>query len=172
MLALNTPQGFTEVVDPAFQFKTGRVRPVFADLDGDGRLDLFVPQEGICRVFANRAGKLTDITAQSGVLAQPVGHAVGAAVADFDGDGKMDVIIGCLKGVNRCFRNNGQGQFVDATETLGLSQQIFNTRGLAAADNNQDGAADLLLNNEGQESTVLLGRPSAKALVSQVGAKP
>ena len=84
----------------------------------------------------------------------------------------MDVIVGCLKGTNRYFRNSGQGQFVDATDALGLSQQIFNTRGLAAADINKDGAADLLLNNEGQESTVLLGRPSAAAVVSQVGAKP
>ncbi|MEK6262693.1 MAG: VCBS repeat-containing protein [Planctomycetota bacterium] len=172
LLALSTPQGFVEVVDPAFQFRTGRVRPVFADLDGDGRPDLFVPQEGACRVFANRAGKLTEATAVFGAVAQPMGHAVSAAAADFDGDGKIDLVVGCLKGTNRYFRNGGQGKFVDATDAVGLSQQIYNTRGLAAADINKDGAADLLLNNEGQESTVLLGRPVATAVVTQASAKP
>ena len=145
---------------------------MFADLDGDGRPDLFVPQEGTCRVFANRAGKLTEATAAFGAVAQPMGNAVSAAVADFDGDGKPDLIVGCLKGTNRYFKNTGLGKFVDATDAVGLSQQVFNTRGLAAIDINKDGAADLLLNNEGQESTVLLGRPATAAVVSQVSTKP
>ena len=172
LLALSTKAGFVEVADPTFKFQTGRVRPVFADLNGDGRPDLLVPQNGVCQVFANRAGKLVDITAQTGALALPVGNAVSAAVGDFDGDGKIDVIIGCLNGVNRCFRDAGRSKFVESTDAFGLSQQIFNTRGLAIADINHDGAADLLLNNEGQESTVLLGRPTTKAVARQGNAQP
>ena len=99
-----------------------------------------------------------------------MGNAVSAAAVDFNKDGKTDLVIGCLKGSNRYFRNSGQGKFVDATDEVGLSQQIFNTRGLAVADINADGASDLLLNNEGQESTVLLGRPAPTA-VGQVTAK-
>ena len=170
LLALSTAQGYVESKDPALQFQAGKVRPVFADLDGDGALDLFVPQTGTCKVFANRAGRFVDITAQCGAIAQPVGQAVSAAAVDFNKDGRVDLIVGCLKGANRYFRNTGQGKFIDATDEVGLSQQIFNTRGLAAVDINSDGAMDLLLNNEGQESTVLLGRPAAVA-VGQVGLK-
>ena len=170
LLALSTAQGFVESKDPALQFQAGKVRPVFADLDGDGALDLFLPQTGACKLFANRAGRFVDITAQCGAIAQPVGQAVSAAAVDFNKDGRVDLIVGCLKGANRYFRNTGQGKFVDATDEVGLSQQIFNTRGLAAVDINTDGAMDLLLNNEGQESTVLLGRPAAVA-VGQVGAR-
>ena len=170
LLALSTAQGYVESKDPALQFQAGKVRPVFADLDGDGALDLFVPQTGTCKVFANRAGRFVDITAQCGAIVQPIGQAVSAAAVDFNKDGRVDLIVGCLKGANRYFRNTGQGKFVDATDEVGLSQQIFNTRGLAAVDINSDGAMDLLLNNEGQESTVLLGRPAAVA-VGQVGLK-
>ncbi|MBC7818266.1 MAG: VCBS repeat-containing protein, partial [Planctomycetaceae bacterium] len=170
LLALNTPQGFVEVKDSAIQFQAGKVRPVFADLDGDGQLDLFVPQSGTSKIFANRAGRFVDITAQCGAIAQPIGNAVSAAAVDFNKDGKVDLVVGCLKDSNRYFRNSGQGKFIDATDEVGLSQQIFNTRGLAVADINTDGAPDLLLNNEGQESTVLLGRP-VPATVGQVSAK-
>lgn len=164
LLAMNSAQGFVEVANSGVQFQSGKVRPIFADIDGDGQLDLFVPQSGACKAFANRGGRFLDITAQCGVLAQPVGQAVSCAAVDFDKDGRTDLIVGCLKGSNRYFRNLGQGKFADATEELGLAQHIYNTRGLAVADINKDGASDLLLNNEGQESTVLLGRPAVVAV--------
>lgn len=167
LLAISTPKGFVESQARGIQFKSGGIRPLFADFTGDGLPDLFVPQEGVSKLFINRNGGLTDMTGQSGSLAQPIGIAIGATVVDFDGDGKSDLVVGCLKGTNRCFRNKGQGQFEDITDKLGLSAQIFNTRGLAAADINKDGSADLLLNNEGQESTVLLGRPKPTAVTAR-----
>ena len=57
LLALSTPQGFVDTNDTAIQFQAGKVRPVFADIDGDRQLDLFVPQQGTCKVFANRGGR-------------------------------------------------------------------------------------------------------------------
>jgi hypothetical protein len=166
VLAVSTAQGYVEAKAGTIQFKPGSVRPLFADLDGDGLPELIIPQEGSCRLFANRAGSLAEVTAQAGMAKIP-GKSVGVAAIDIDSDGKLDLIVGCLKTTNRCFRNKGSHQFEDITEKLGLSLQIYNTRGLASADINKDGAPDLLLNNEGQESTVLLGRPKVTAVTSR-----
>ena len=51
---------------------------------------------------------------------------------------------------------------MDDSEALGLTQRIFNTRSLAVIDLNRDGTQDLLLNNEGQESLLLIGNPNRK----------
>lgn len=167
VLAINSAKGFVEANPGSIQFRSGSVRPMFADFNGDGLPDLFVPQEGSAKIFLNRHGSLVDMTSQAGALANPMGQAVGAAPVDIDGDGRMDLVVGCLKGTNRCYHNLGHGVFEDVTEKLGLSQQIFNTRGLAAADINKDGAVDLLFNNEGQESTILLGRAKEAALTAR-----
>lgn len=169
LLALNTPQGFVAVTDSGIKFQNGKVSPVFADFNADGKPDLFVPQTGVCRLFSNAdAGKFTDVTAQSGALAQPIGQATCASFSDVNKDGKLDIFVGCLRGPNRFFQSQPAGGFADATDEFGLSQRIFNSRGLGAADLNSDGALDLVLNNEGQDSTVLLGaRPEPTA--GQVG---
>ncbi|MDD4889751.1 MAG: VCBS repeat-containing protein, partial [Phycisphaerae bacterium] len=66
----------------------------------------------------------------------------------------------CLKGPNRCFRNNCNGTFTDITEASGLDRRIFNTRGIAVLDLNKDNVPDLVFVNEGQESAALLGSPA------------
>jgi len=161
LLAINTPQGFVEAKDSGIVYQAGKAGPVFGDYSGDGLPDLFVPQQGTCKLFKNLGkGRFADVTAKSGDLAQPVGQAVCAAWTDFNGRGKLDLLIGCLKGPNRYFRQNGNGTFTDATAEIGLDHRIFNTRALAAIDINKDNVLDLVLNNEGQESAVLLGSVS------------
>jgi hypothetical protein len=161
LLVLNTPQGFVVAKDSGLSFQTGKVRPAFGDFSGDGLPDLFVPQSGTCRLFRNTGkGRFVDVTSKSGALAAPIGHAVCAVWADFNNRGKLDLLVGCLKGTNRYFRNNGNGTFADATVEIGLDHRIFNTRGLAAVDINKDSVLDLVFTNEGQESAVLLGSPT------------
>ena len=160
ILVLNTGKGFEEAKDHGIVYKPGRVGPVFCDFDGDGHLDLFIPQNGVCKLFKNDGkGKFTDVTAQAGDLAKPVGMATCAAWGDFDNDGKPDLVIGCLKGPNRFFRNKGDGTFENMTEAVGLERRIYNTQAISLVDINGDGILDLVFNNEGQESCVLLGNP-------------
>ena len=157
-LVFNTPQGFTEAKDAGLVFIPGAT-PVFADFDGDNALDLFVPQSGICKLFQNDGkGRFADVTAKSGALAQPLGYATSAVAVDFNKDGRMDLVIGCVRGINHLLLNQGDGTFVDAGESIGFQQRVFNTRALLVLDLNRDGALDLVLNNEGVESAVLLGR--------------
>jgi hypothetical protein len=74
-----------------------------------------------------------------------------------DGDGHLDLMVGCLRGPNRFLRNRGDGTFEDATEAIGLNRRIFNTQAVALVDLNHDGILDLVFTNELQNSVALLG---------------
>jgi hypothetical protein len=164
MLILNTPKGFVEAKDSGIVYKPGKIGPVFGDFDNDGFPDLFIPQNGSCKLFHNDGkGHFTDVTAQAGDLAKFNGQGTCAAWGDVDNDGKLDLVIGCLRGPNRFYRNKGNGVFEDATEAIGLHQRIFNTQAVCLVDLNNDGMLDMVFNNEGQESAVLLGNPTFAA---------
>ncbi len=159
LLVLNTGKGFVEARDHGIVYKPGRVGPVFGDFLNDGAMHLFVPQESGCKLFRNDGkGKFTDVTAKAG-LDQFKGQATSAAWGDVDNDGQLDLVVGCLREPNRFFRNKGAGTFEDATESLGLNQKVFNTQAVCLVDLNNDGVLDMVFNNEGQDSVVLLGNP-------------
>jgi len=162
VLVLNKKSGFVEARDSGISFQSGQITPVFADFDGNKTADLFVPQRtGGSLLFRNDGkGHFADATPTAGNL----GDGTSAVWADFNNRGKPDLLIGCLRGPNRYLRNNGDGTFADATDEIGFYQRIFNTRGLCAVDLNKDGVLDLVLNNEGQESSVLMGDPQRIAL--------
>jgi hypothetical protein len=163
LLVRNTPRGFVAAADSGIHFQSGRVGPIFGDFDNDGRPDLFVPQPGGCKLFHNAGGgRFTDVTERAG-LGSFTGQASCAAWGDLDNDGHLDLVVGCLRGPNRFFRNKGDGTFEDATEALGLDQRVFNTQAVCLADLNNDGVLDAVLNNEGQDSCVLLGNPEFAA---------
>lgn len=156
----NTPNGFTEDRG-SIKYKSGGVIPAPGDFDGDGDLDLFVPQAGGGKLFRNDGNwKFTDITAESGDLSKFTGNGTGAAWVDLYKKGKPDLLIGCLGGANRYFRNLGGGKFEDQSAKIGLDRSVHNSRAVAVGDVNKDGVTDVVFNNEGQDPFILLGDPN------------
>jgi hypothetical protein len=162
VLVVNTGMGFVEARDSGIAYRPGKVGPTFFDFDNSGHPGLFVPQfDGRSKLFRNDGtGHFTDVTSQAGDLVKFRGTATSAAWGDIDNDGLADLVVGCLRGPNHFFRNMGNGKFEDATEALGLHKHIFNTQAVCLVDLNNDAVLDMVFNNEGQESCVLLGNPS------------
>jgi len=167
VLVLNTPRGFVESKDSGIAFKAGGITPVFGDVTGDGAVDLFVPQAGGSKLFRNDGrGRFTDITAASGDLARLDGGATSAVLVDLGGRGRKDLLVGCLNGPNRIFRNNGNGVFADVTAVVGLHQRTFGSMAVCVADVNKDGVPDFIWNSGADEVSVLLGASALAGLVS------
>lgn len=73
------------------------------DLDNDGWLDMFVASGGLDtdepqanRIFRNQKGRFTDVSATAGADFSIAGLHRGAAFADFDNDGRIDVAVTSL----------------------------------------------------------------------------
>ncbi|MEQ1506954.1 MAG: FG-GAP-like repeat-containing protein, partial [Myxococcota bacterium] len=82
-----------------------------ADLDGDGHLDLFVPQTGSASrfLFGDGAGGFADRSDQA--LAGGLRDAFGASTADVDGDGDADLFVYRVTSPPVIARNGGDGTF-------------------------------------------------------------
>ena len=159
ILLLNTPSGFVEAKNSGLSFKTGKITPIFGDFFGDHRAHLLVPQPVGLRLFRNDGkGHFTDISANTGDLGKLKCDASSAAIGDFSGHHRADILVGCIRGPNHLLRNNGDGTFTDISEEVGLDQRVFNTRATAVLDFNRDGAPDVVFVNEGQDSQLLLGK--------------
>lgn len=159
VLVINQNGKFVHKADANIDYKAGKVGPSLCDFDGDGHMDIFIPQaDGKCKLYKNDGtGKFTDVTASAGDIAKGIPGAVSAAWGDFDNDGKPDLVVCCLRTSNRYFKNNGNGTFTDKSVDIGLTQKVFNSQAAAFADLNGDGQLDLIFNNEGQESCALFG---------------
>ena len=159
MVFVNAGGKFALKPDAGIAYRPGKIGPSLCDFDGDGHVDLFVPQpDGRCRLFRNNGtGTFTDVTASAGDLGKPIPGAVSAAWGDFDNDGRPDLLVCCLRGPSRYFKNTGNGTFAEKTAELGLHQKVFNSQAAAFADLNGDGQLDLIVNNEAQDSAILFG---------------
>jgi hypothetical protein len=85
------------------------------DVDGDGRCDLyFCGLDGANALYRNLGEwRFQDITAQAGV-AWGEADATGAAFADAEGDGDLDLIVNSVGQGTRIFLNDGKGKFTTA----------------------------------------------------------
>ena len=133
--------------------------PAFADLDGDGDLDVFVGgADGSVHYFENTGtGTRAGFTARSGAANPLDGVFVDGnsapAFADLDGDGDLDVMIGEAFGRLRYFENAGTRAAPRFTERSGSAnpldgaQTVWNSAP-AFADLDGDGDLDALVGEQ------------------------
>jgi len=122
------------------------VGAVWFDADGDGDLDLFVAnQNGDTNgLFRNDGGHFVDVARAWGVEAPRASEdfgGVGPAVADFDGDGYLDLFVANY-GPSALYWNDHGRRFVDVTRAAGL---LFDQHATTPAwgDYDNDGRPDL-----------------------------
>jgi tetratricopeptide (TPR) repeat protein len=94
----------------------------FLDYDGDGKPDLFLPdngpQGGMVLYHNLGTGKFEDVTKKAGL--DPSIHAVGCTAGDYDNDGAIDLAVS-MKGRVLLLHNEKNGQFKDATVQAGIA---------------------------------------------------
>ncbi len=131
------------------------------DYDNDGRLDLYftngarlddpMPKNAMPdkrdpkfwnRLYRQKAdGTFEDVTERAGV--QGSGYSMGAAAADYDGDGFTDLYVTAY-GSNILYRNRGDGTFEDATRRAGVAASGWSTSA-GWLDYDRDGRLDLFV---------------------------
>jgi hypothetical protein len=120
----------------------------FADFNGDGILDVVfgsdVQGAGTVYFFLGDGKGNYTLKSQQSIT----GSASYAAVGDFNGDGKLDVAVPDVSGVD-IFLGNGDGTFQPFTTTAACGRD----NGISAADFNGDGHLDLAVG----ELCILLG---------------
>jgi len=159
----------------------GESRPGMActwgDYDNDGWADLLMSHYGAIRLYRNNRGRFQNVTAASGLANSVSASAayMGAAFADVDHDGDIDIYVTCLLDLetitekaavrfpddfdgqaNLLFRNNSNGTFTEMAKQARADAGRHRSRNVWFGDVNDDRAIDFLLFDSQNRSTSYL----------------
>src|SRR4051812_14832136 len=136
------------------------------DVDGDGLCDLyFCGLDGPNVLYRNLGNwKFQDITAEAGV-AMPNIDPTGAAFADMDGDGDLDLLVNTTGAGTHVFINDGKGHF----QLAGTLNPGRGGTSLALADVDGDSFLDLYVAN--YRTSMLVDMPQTYFRFKEVNGK-
>jgi tetratricopeptide (TPR) repeat protein len=146
LLRNNCDCTFTDVTaasglsEPATDTQTA----VWADIDNDGYLDLFVGNENKpSQLFHNRGdGTFEDISHAAGI--DRIAFTKGVVAADYDNDGYVDFYVSNLNGDNFLFHNNHNKTFTEVAAQAGV-QKPWQSFAAWFFDYDNDGWPDLFV---------------------------
>ena len=135
---------------------------VAADLNNDGRMDLFVTNDTVPNfLFANRGeGKFEEIGMMAGVGVSSFGKprsGMGVDAADYDQDGWPDLFEANVdQEMYSLYHNDRNEAFTDVSNPngIGIATRLMSGWGLKFLDYDNDGDLDLLLCNGHPDDTV------------------
>lgn len=135
------------------------------DFNTDGRVDFASSTDTGVEVYLGRGDGTFTL---SSVVVPPKGSIDGFTMADFDGDGKLDLAVLAVlfvrhRGSILMYRGNGDGSFTPTREVGAIgpwdSSDPFHSERLLTADLNGDGRMDLaIVKSTMAMLTVLLGK--------------
>jgi len=154
-----------------FTLQTGGIKPgpglgvLIADLDGDGRPDIYVANDQMENyLYLNRgAGKFEERAGWAGVAGDEAGRpggSMGVDAADCDGAGRLSVFVTNFDGEEHAlYRNLGGGLFLYSSRAAGVAAigRRYVGFGTGFIDFDRDGEPDLFI-----ASGHVLRRPSGK----------
>jgi hypothetical protein len=148
---------FTDITKEAGVYRTdgNGLGVVFGDYDGDGWTDIFVANDSVPDfLFHNKGnGIFEEVGFRAGVSVGAEGRplaGMGTDMADFDGDGFLDIIVTNLdRETHSLYRNLGKGLFSNVTFESGVGQATlpFVGFGVAFLDYDNDSHLDLVIVN-------------------------
>ena len=158
-LLRNTGDGQFETVEmPSVELYGRTSGAIFADLDNNGTLDLYVannakersrktkePQQSAVtlhsKLFRNEGGRFLDVSGESGACPESLHTARNVGAFDYNADGLLDLLVVEDRFTTRprsvLLKNLGRLRFEDANQATGLPDGIFGL-GCTVADLNND----------------------------------
>lgn len=120
------------------------------DLNGDGLDDILLVGGFGNGVFINEGdGTFRDVSEEVGMTFigedKKPGEPRQPVIADFDNDGLQDVLITYVDATHRLYRNLGDLQFEDVSESAGLGGEGLVGSAATVADFNRDGLLDIYI---------------------------
>jgi hypothetical protein len=151
--------------------------PAFADIDGDGDLDLFVGsvENHPKYLFRNDGNQFTNVLANSGIVLRAE-NTISAGFSDYDMDGDLDLVLAHWGNdpqpdTETLWQNNGDGTFTSASIPSGIADQLITQTGLPGlfdytfapmlSDIDRDGDPDILFASDFTTSKIFLNNGDA-----------